>query len=89
MKNRIVSSLVYATYSDRFRITYRSALSDGRLIIMPDMFDNEHRDGSLVLELIEGCHESFEYYFNDLSRLVSRQSNGNHVIAEIAEGINE
>jgi hypothetical protein len=89
VRSRIASHLLYATYSEATRITYRAALSDNKLVLMPDMFDYEHRDNSLVLELIDGRHESFGYYIDDINRLVSRQSNGNHIISEIAEEIHE
>lgn len=87
LKRRLATCFTYATYSDATRITYRAALSDNKLVLMPDMFDYEHRDNSLVLELIEGRHESFGYYIDDINRLVSRRSNGNHLVAELAEAI--
>jgi hypothetical protein len=87
-KSRVVANFIYATYSDSKPITYRATLSDNKLILMPDMFDYIHRDNSLCLELLEERHESFGYYFDDIQRLVDRQSNGNHIVAEIAESIN-
>jgi len=89
VRKRIVSHLLYATYSDTTRITYRATLSDNKLLLMPDMNDYDHRDNSLVLELIEGRHESFSYYNDDINRLVNRQSNENHIISEIAEEIHD